>query len=164
MTQSNTLNRPIERDRIRFCDLRSQVDPHQLKELFNLAAFWAQNRSVEDLATAIANSDPVISLWDEDRLVGFCRATSDCVYRACIWDVVIHPQYRGLGLGREMIERLLKHPRVSPVERVYLMTTYQQGFYTRLGFQFPNPSTTMVLYNRASTSNPAIASPKSPEE
>jgi len=32
------------------------------------------------------------------------------------------------------------------VERVYLMTTYQQGFYEKIGFQ-TNNSTTMVLSN-----------------
>ena len=138
---------------IRICDRQAQVDLKQLQELFNLTAFWAQNRPIEDLAVAIANSDPVISLWDEDRLIGFSRATSDCVYRATIWDVAIHPDYRGLGLGRKMIETLLNHPRVSRVERVYLMTTYQQGFYLRLGFEYPNPSTSMVLYNKRRVSS-----------
>ena len=33
------------------------------------------------------------------------------------------------------------------VERVYLMTTYQQNFYKRIGFQY-NQSTTMILYNQ----------------
>ena len=140
---------------IRICDRQAQVDLKQLQELFNLTAFWAQNRPIEDLAVAIANSDPVISLWDEDRLIGFSRATSDCVYRATIWDVAIHPDYRGLGLGRKMIETLLNHPRVSRVERVYLMTTYQQGFYLRLGFEYPNPSTSMVLHNKRRVSSPA---------
>lgn len=153
MTQSTTLEKPIQSQEIRFCDLRSQVDIKQLQELFKLTAFWAQNRTQEDLEIAIANSDPVISVWDGDLLIGFSRATSDCVYRATIWDVVIHPDYRGMGLGRKMIETLLNHPRVCRVERVYLLTTYQQGFYTRLGFQFPNPSTSMVLYNHTLTSS-----------
>jgi len=130
-----------------FSDQKELLEPKQLQDLFNLTAFWAQNRPIEDLAIAIANSDPVISVWDENRLIGFTRANSDCVYRATIWDVVIHPDYRGQGLGRKMIEYLLDHPRICRVERVYLMTTYQQGFYLRLGFQIPNPSTCMVLYN-----------------
>lgn len=133
---------------IRVCDRQADVDIVQLQGLFKLAAFWAQNRSVEDLEIAIANSDPVITIWDDDRLIGFTRATSDCVFRATIWDVVIHPDYRGQGLGRKLIETLLDHPRIRRVERVYLMTTYQQGFYLKLGFEFPNPSTSMVLYNQ----------------
>lgn len=133
---------------IRVCDRQADIDIQQLQDLFKLAAFWAQNRSLEDLEIAIANSDPVISIWDNDRLIGFTRATSDCVFRATIWDVVIHPDYRGQGLGRKLIETLLDHPRIRRVERVYLMTTYQQEFYLKLGFEFPNPSTSMVLYNQ----------------
>lgn len=132
---------------IHFCQEKSKVDLKQLKELFRVTAFWAQNRQIEDLAIAIANSDPVVSVWDADRLIGFARATSDCVYRATIWDVLIHPDYQGSGLGRKLIQTLLSHPRMNRVERVYLLTTYQQGFYARIGFEFSNPSTTMVLHN-----------------
>jgi ribosomal protein S18 acetylase RimI-like enzyme len=122
--------------------------------LFQAAAFWAKDRRVEDLEIAIANSDPVISVWDQDQMIGFARATSDGVYRATIWDVVIHPDYQGAGLGRKLVETVLSHPRMNRVERVYLMTTHQQQFYERIGFQ-PNASTTMVLCNQPMEHPPA---------
>jgi ribosomal protein S18 acetylase RimI-like enzyme len=134
---------------IQFWDGKSDIDLDQLQELFNLTAFWAKNRSIEDLSIAIANSDPVISAWDGERLIGFARATSDVIYRATIWDVIIHPNYRGAGLGRKLVETVLSHPRVNRVERVYLMTTHQQRFYEKIGFQ-SNSSTTMVLQNQPS--------------
>ncbi|MBI1242618.1 MAG: GNAT family N-acetyltransferase [Nostoc sp. RI_552] len=134
---------------IQFSEHRqSEIDLHKLQELFNLAAFWAKGRSIDDLAIAIANSDPVISICDGERLIGFARATSDGIYRATIWDVVIHPEYRGTGLGRKLVETVLTHPRVRRVERVYLTTTYQQEFYEKIGFQY-NVSTTMVLCNQS---------------
>ena len=130
---------------IQFREYRqSEINLYQLQELFNLAAFWAKGRSIEDLSIAIANSDPVISICDGEQLIGFARATSDGIYRATIWDVVIHPDYRGTGLGRKLVETVLSHPRVRRVERVYLMTTHQQEFYQKIGFQ-SNLSTTMVL-------------------
>ena len=121
----------------------------QLQALFQAGAFWAQDRRVEDLAVAIANSKPVISVWDQEHLIGFARATSDGIYRATIWDVVIHPAYRGSGLGHKLVETLLAHPQINKVEQVYLMTTHQQSFYERVGFQ-RNSSTTMVLQNQSS--------------
>jgi ribosomal protein S18 acetylase RimI-like enzyme len=132
---------------IQFCDRKSRLDLNQLQALFKLGAFWAQDRSVEDLNIAIANSEPVVSVWDGARLIGFARATSDGIYRATIWDVVIHPDYRGAGLGRKLVETVLSHPHMSRVERVYLMTTHQQSFYERIGFE-GNSSTTMVLCNQ----------------
>ncbi len=142
---------------IQFQDQRSgAVDLVKLQTLFDLAAFWARDRSRDDLAVAIANSDPVITAWDHDQLIGFARATSDGVYRATIWDVVIHPDYQGAGLGRKLVQTVLSHPKMCNVERTYLMTTNQQNFYERIGFEY-NASTTMVLYNRP------LAALRSPE-
>lgn len=132
---------------IRFSDCKDKIDFQQLQNLFCLGTFWAQDRRLEDWQIAIANSNPVISVWDQERLIGFARATSDGIYRAAIWDVVIHPEYRGVGLGRKLVETVLSHPNVNRVERVYLTTTHQQSFYQRIGFQL-NESKTMVLYNR----------------
>lgn len=124
-----------------------KTDLAQLQTLFKLGTFWADERSAEDLSIAIANSEPVVSVWNGDCLIGFARATSDGIYRATIWDVVINPSYRGAGLGRKLVETVLSHPRMNRVERIYLMTTHQQRFYERIGFK-SNSSTTMVLYNQ----------------
>ncbi|NJL47643.1 MAG: GNAT family N-acetyltransferase [Leptolyngbyaceae cyanobacterium SM2_5_2] len=144
----------------KYADQFSEQDLEQVIRLFRAAAFWAQDRSAEDMATAIAHSYPVVTAWDGDLMIGFTRATSDGVFRATIWDVVIDPNYQGSGLGRKMVETLVSHPHMSRVERVYLMTTYQQGFYQRIGFE-ENPSTTMVLYNTSPVEMlPALGQPE----
>lgn len=121
------------------------VDIAQVQALLQATAFWAQDRSIADLETAIAYSDPVITVWNDSNLIGFARATSDRVYRATIWDVLIHPDYQKCGLGRKLVETVLAHPYLNRVERVYLMTTHQQAFYKRIGFA-ENATTTMVLH------------------
>ncbi|MDJ0704830.1 MAG: GNAT family N-acetyltransferase [Leptolyngbyaceae cyanobacterium MO_188.B28] len=129
-----------------FVESFSPSDLKQLQRLFKVAAFWANKRCLEDLEIAIANSKPVVAVWNGTHLIGFARATSDGVYRGTIWDVVIHPDYQGAGLGRKLVQTVLSHPHMSRVERIYLMTTHQQSFYERIGFQ-PNPSSTMALFN-----------------
>jgi N-acetylglutamate synthase-like GNAT family acetyltransferase len=131
---------------IQFCIGRDRADIVQIQELFKAAAFWARERKIEDWEIAIGNSEPVVTVWDGSRAIGFARATSDGIYRATIWDVAIHPDYQGAGLGRQLVQTVLSHPRMCRVERVYLMTTYKQSFYERIGFQ-KNASTTMVLEN-----------------
>jgi ribosomal protein S18 acetylase RimI-like enzyme len=137
---------------IRFSDRKSEIDLYQIQQLLNVSAFWAKGRSIEDLGIAIANSEPVISVWDGERLIGFARATSDGIYRATIWDVAIDPEFRGVGLGSKLVETVLSHPRMNRVERVYLMTTHKQRFYERIGFQ-ANSTSTMVLYNQPNFSS-----------
>lgn len=133
---------------IQFSDRKSDVDLNQLRKLFEIAAFWASSRSIDDLSIAVANSEPVITVRDSDRLIGFARATSDGIYRATIWDVVIHPDYRSQGLGSKLVETVLSHPKMNRVERTYLMTTHRQGFYEKIGFE-KNSTTTMVIYNKS---------------
>jgi len=123
------------------------VELRSLQALFNLVAFWASDRTLEDLQTALDHSDPIVTAWDGTTLIGFARATSDGVYRATIWDVVVDPNYQGAGIGRKLVQTLITHPRLSRVERIYLMTTNQQAFYERIGF-VENQTTTMVLHSQ----------------
>jgi N-acetylglutamate synthase-like GNAT family acetyltransferase len=146
----------MDNTEIQFSDRKSGIDLEQLQQLFSLSAFWAKERNLQDLEIAIANSEPVITVWNREQLIGFARATSDGIYRATIWDVAIHPDYQKQGLGSKLVETVLSHPRMCRVERVYLMTTHQQRFYERIGFQ-TNSTTTMVLYNQDTTSLLPIA-------
>ena len=107
----------------------------KLQRLFNQHAFWAENRSIEELRRMIKGSTAVASLWRGKRLVGFGRATSDGIYRAVLWDVVIPEDLQGKGLGRQLVEALANSPQLKGVVRVYLMTTNSAGFYRQLGFE-----------------------------
>jgi GNAT superfamily N-acetyltransferase len=126
------------------------LDLVQLQALFRLTAHWAPDRTLEDLRLALGHSNPVVSASLGDRLVGFSRATSDGVYRATIWDVIVHPDFQGGGIGRKLVQTVLSHPHVNRVERIYLMTSHKQHFYEHIGFQV-NDTTTMVLHNRPLT-------------
>lgn len=112
--------------------------PGQLRQLQTLLddhSFWAGGRSARQLRRMLAGSQAVVSAWRGDRLVGFGRASSDGVFRAVLWDVVVAGDEQGRGLGRHLVETLLSEPALKGVERVYLMTTNSAGFYTQLGFE-----------------------------
>ena len=90
---------------------------------------------MSDLRRMLQGSAAVVSLWQSKRLVGFGRASSDGIYRAVLWDVVIPEDLQGQGLGRLLVEALISSPQLRDVERIYLMTTNSSGFYQQLGFQ-----------------------------
>lgn len=136
----------MDRTEIKFSQDKAKIDLYQLQALFNLAAFWAVDRQIFDLEVAVTNSNPVVTVWHGEKLIGFARGTSDGIYRATIWDVVIHTDYRSLGLGSELVKNILAHPSFQGVERVYLMTTHKQKFYEQIGFE-ENQTKTMVLFN-----------------
>ncbi len=116
-------------------DLKPSRGLLKLRRLLDKHAFWAVGRSSRELRQMLAASNVVVSLWRGKRIVGFGRATSDCIYRAVLWDVVVAGDLQGYGLGRKVVEALLDAPQLKSVERVYLMTTNSSNFYRQLGFK-----------------------------
>ena len=116
----------------------------KLQRLFRKHAFWAQNRSVNDLRRMLKGSTVVVSLWRGKRLVGFGRASSDGIYRAVLWDIVVAGDLQGRGLGRKVVEALLESPAVRDVEKLYLMTTNSASFYRQLNFSDAEPQQLLI--------------------
>ena len=119
----------------------------KLKNFFHENAFWANNRNKDEISQMLANSQVIVSLWDETRLIGFGRATSDMVYRAVLWDIVIASDLQRLGLGKLILEALLESNYIKNVEKVYLMTTNSSDFYQQLGFKV-NLKQTLLIFNK----------------
>ncbi len=145
---STHANEVVDNRNIRFSLDKADINIDQMMIMFQRNAFWAQERSAHDIEKAFRHSHPVVTVWDDEHLVGFGRATTDTVYRAVLWDVVVDLDYRRMGIGRKLVETLISHPDVQSVERVYLFTTHQQGFYERIGFA-ENTSTTLVLMGKS---------------
>jgi len=120
----------------------------QLKHLLQQHSFWANQRQHHQLTMMLRGSQAAVSAWQGERLVGFGRATSDGVFRAVLWDVVVAAPQQGKGLGRQLVEKLLQAPAVRNVERVYLMTTNSAGFYRRLGFESTHRQHLLVWHPR----------------
>ena len=93
----------------------------------------------------LSNSTVVVSVWHQDQLIGFGRATSDLVFRAVLWDVVIASDCQGLGLGKLIVEAILTNKKIRSVEKVYLMTTNSSEFYKQLGFKLNNKQSLLIL-------------------
>lgn len=126
-----------------------------MQALFDSGSFWARGRSRSDLRRMLAGSQAVVTAWNGCTLVGFGRATSDGIYRAVLWDVVVTQEHQGLGLGRSIVEALLQAPCLVASERVYLMTTNSGGFYERLGFRGVASQRLMQLDQGQSPNGPA---------
>lgn len=111
---------------------KKTLDPQQLLRLFQQAP-WAKGRSLDDAREMLRHTDLALCAWDGDQLVGFARVLTDFVYRATIWDVIVDQAYQKQGIGTELVQRILRHPRLKKVELVWLCTR-QPSFYERLGF------------------------------
>lgn len=91
--------------------------------------------TVDDMARVLENSWLVVTAYDGDRLVGFGRAITDQVLHAMIYDMIVHPDYQGQGIGSEILERIVAHCTASGIYDVQLFSARgKREFYERRGF------------------------------
>ncbi|MEB3289204.1 MAG: GNAT family N-acetyltransferase [Leptolyngbya sp.] len=118
-----------------------ELDLYELEELCN-AVGWAR-RPIRKVRKAIQHSYLVVTMWEHRgarrRLIGFSRATSDHAFNATIWDVVVHPDFQGRGLGKELMKQMIKKLRSDDISNVTLFADpHVVDFYKGLGFM-PDP-------------------------
>ena len=117
----------------------------KLKSLLDRNTSWAKDRDIKDLKKMLSKSSVVVSLWKNNTLLGFGRATSDEIYRAVLWDIVVDRNYQKSGLGKMIIRSLLENHLISNVEKIYLMTTNCEKFYSKMGFLYEENQYLMTL-------------------
>lgn len=96
-------------------------------------SYWAAGRSREAVATTIRHSLN-FGLYDADAQIGYARLVTDYVSFAWLADVFVLEAYRGQGLAKWLMECLLSHPDVQPINRIALGTRDAHGLYAQYGF------------------------------
>ena len=134
---------------LRLFGLGPKLSPHRgikkLQTLLEANTTWANQRSRKDIKQMLCSSDVVVSVWKGARLIGFGRATSDKVYRAVLWDIVVDKKHQKFGIGKNIVKSLLSNQLILNVEKVYLMTTNFGKFYSKMGFKFEENQNLMFL-------------------
>ena len=124
---------------LRFFGLGPNLKPtkglFKLQQFLHRNAFWAKDRTINDLRKCLANSDVIVSIWSHNEPVGFGRALSDGIYRGVLWDVVIDQNHQGKGYGKMIVKNILESKLIKRTKKVYLMTTSKKLFYSQVDFQ-----------------------------
>ena len=72
--------------------------------------------------------------WEEDKVVGFVTAISDGVLAASVPLLEVRPAYRGRGVGRELMRRMLE--MLDGLYMVDLLCDSDlQPFYEKVGMR-----------------------------
>ena len=101
------------------------------------------NKTPADLKIAFGNSMFRCFVHDDGKLVGVGRALADGVYTCYIGDIAVHPDYRGIGLGKQIVGELLR--RSAGHKKVILYAVPgAEAFYSKFGFR--RMRTAMALF------------------
>jgi ribosomal protein S18 acetylase RimI-like enzyme len=79
------------------------------------------------------NSYTVIFIFNDEKLIGFGRAISDGVRQSSVYDVATLPEYQGKGIGRLIIENIIKN--TPTCNFILYASPGKEGFYEKLGFR-----------------------------
>lgn len=82
----------------------------ELKELFSTVE-WQVSRHIDRLSAAMYKYDNLITAWDGARLVGLVCSLDDGAVTAYINYLIVHPDYQRIGIGKELMRRILNEYR-----------------------------------------------------
>ena len=103
-------------DKYRIVETLTESQISDLMDLYK-NEFWCDKRTREDVVKMLAATDVIIGFVDEgDRLIAFTRVITDFVYRAMVFDVIVNPTHRKMGLGAKLMNAVVNHPKLQAVE------------------------------------------------
>jgi GNAT superfamily N-acetyltransferase len=126
------LNEGIELD-----DDPARVDVDAVHDFLANEAYWAKDRPRETVERLVREASRVVGLYAGDRQIGFARAFTDGTAAVYLADVYVLPDYRGRGLGVELVREMVEGSPWSGLKWL-LHTKDAHALYRKLGFAQPN--------------------------
>ena len=97
------------------------------------SSYWSPGIERALVERAIAGSHP-LGAYRGDEQIGFARAITDHATFAWIADVWVAEEYRGQGLGQDLVAWFVNHPKFAEIRRFGLVTADAHGVYAKQGF------------------------------
>ena len=118
-------------------DDKSRIDRAEVHRFLSEEAYWAMGRTRETIDALIDGAARVVGVYDGERQVGYCRAATDGVSFVYLADVYLVPEYRGRGLGEELVREMIDNGPYAGL-RWLLHTTDMHPLYRKFGFGDPS--------------------------
>ncbi|MEO7497929.1 MAG: GNAT family N-acetyltransferase [Massilia sp.] len=118
-----------------------KIDWHELSALYRAASLG--DKHPDHLRTVFTNSMFTCFVFDGETLVGVGRALADGCDCAYICDVALLPSHQGIGLGKEIVAKLVEMSRGHKKIILYAVPG-KEAFYRKLGFK--RMSTAMAIF------------------
>ncbi len=107
------------------------VDWHDAAELMRRAPL--ADREPDMIRRCFENSDLVCFAMQDGKLVGMARMLSDHTCQAVLYDLCVHPDLQGSGIGGSILKRMLS--RCDAPNVVLWAVPGKEPFYLRYGFR-----------------------------
>jgi GNAT superfamily N-acetyltransferase len=124
-------------DGVELDDDPARIDVDAVHDFLANHAYWAEGRARETVERTVREASRVVGLYADGSQIGFARAFTDGVAAVYLADVYVLPEYRGRGLGVELVREMVEG---SPwADRKWLLHTRDaHDLYRRFGFGAPS--------------------------
>ena len=113
-------------------DASSDINIEIVKEMLS-KTYWAGKRPLDLIKKSIEHS-VCFSLYKQDQQIGFARIVTDYSTFGYLADAIIAEEYRGLGLGKWLVETIINDERWND-KLLLLATKDAHGLYEKYGFK-----------------------------
>jgi len=100
-------------------------------------SYWATGRTRETVVRLLEDATRVVGAYDGDATIGFCRVVSDGYTFAFLFDVFVLPEYRGRGVGVELVREAVEGGPHADLPW-HLATRDGHELYGKFGFGPPD--------------------------
>ena len=118
----------------------------QVQQLF-LSVNWVSGNYPKRLYKALMNSSTVLTVWDDDFLVGLIRVLDDTEMLAQIHYVLVYPDYQGKGIASKMLEYIKEKYKDFMYLEVMPEDKKNMSFYRKNGFTLMENGIAMQICN-----------------
>ncbi|MCL1846857.1 MAG: GNAT family N-acetyltransferase [Coriobacteriia bacterium] len=113
-------------------DDKDKLQVHRIREML-AESYWAKSRT-EDVIKLSFEHALCFGVYYQEKQVGFARCLTDYATMYWLGDVIIDDAYRGLGLGKALVEAAVGHESIRGLKG-RLETNDAHGLYERFGFR-----------------------------
>ena len=93
-----------------------------------------------------------VNMDQDGQLIGFVRVLTDFTIKAFVFDVIVDSDYRGLGLGKQLMTLVLEHDRLAQVQQFELYCLEEMAPFYESQFGFSSSAVnSLVLMRRTQT-------------
>ena len=100
-------------------------------------------RDVEGVKVGLAHSNYIVTCRDQNMLVGMGRIIGDKATTFQIVDVVVHPDYQGKGLGKAIMQELMRYLEEHASDGAFVSLIADgdaKYLYEKFGFALCSPN------------------------
>ena len=108
------------------------VDWNALSHLYRIAPLGEKKPA--DLKVVFSNSLFKCFVYEGSKLIGAGRALADGMDCSYICDIAVHPDHQGLGLGKDIVAKLVGLSKGHKKIILYAVAG-KEPFYRKLGFR-----------------------------